>query len=220
MAIDETRDKLLDAAGHEFAEKGFDGATVRSICDRAGVNLAAVNYHFGDKERLYEAVIMLAHQSRPAPARGSEDLDPRAELRQYIAYFLEEAVFHQETGWQQELMVREIANPTRASDTLIREAFRPSFDRLVAILQRLSPGADQRQLHALGFSVIAQGLHYKLNRHVSERIVGPEAFGRLDQSYLVEHITGLTLAALGQGPPLGQTPSLKLDSPPRMSLEG
>ena len=46
---DGTRNKLLDSAGRVFADFGYQGATVREICARAGVNVALVNYHFGDK---------------------------------------------------------------------------------------------------------------------------------------------------------------------------
>src|SRR5712672_3065728 len=52
----ETRQRLLEAAGEVFAEHGFRNATIREICEKAKANIAAVNYHFGDKEELYAAV--------------------------------------------------------------------------------------------------------------------------------------------------------------------
>ena len=56
----ETRRQLLEAAGAVFAEVGFRNATVREICRHAGANIAAVNYHFGDKETLYAEVLRYA----------------------------------------------------------------------------------------------------------------------------------------------------------------
>ena len=202
LAIDETRSKLLQAAGVEFAEKGFEGATVRAICDRAGVNLAAVNYHFGDKERLYEEVVMLAHRQRAEPDFDATGGDPRDSLRNYLTHFVHQLMATRDLPWHQEVMLREIALPTKVSDKLVDEAFRPNFEILMAILRRLCPEADDRQIHAIGFSVIAQCLHYKICGPISERIIGPEAFKRLDADYLVEHITRFTLAALGRGEPL------------------
>jgi TetR/AcrR family transcriptional regulator, regulator of cefoperazone and chloramphenicol sensitivity len=52
VSPDETRLQLLEAAGEVFAEVGFRDATVREICRRADANIAAINYHFGDKENL------------------------------------------------------------------------------------------------------------------------------------------------------------------------
>ena len=70
----ETREKVLCAAGKIFADKGFKAATVREICQEAGVNLASVNYYFGDKERLYIAAVRTAHELRvesvPMPDRA------------------------------------------------------------------------------------------------------------------------------------------------------
>ena len=48
---------ILETAGEVFAEQGYRKATIRNICKRSGVNLAAINYYFGDKERLYLAVL-------------------------------------------------------------------------------------------------------------------------------------------------------------------
>jgi TetR/AcrR family transcriptional regulator, regulator of cefoperazone and chloramphenicol sensitivity len=56
-----TRQRLLEAAGEVFADLGFRSATVRDICRRADANIAAVHYHFGDKEQLYAAAVHYAH---------------------------------------------------------------------------------------------------------------------------------------------------------------
>jgi len=63
---EKTRDKILSAAGEVFAEQGFEGATIRAITERAGVNVAAVNYHFRDKAELYTRVVDDACSDRAA----------------------------------------------------------------------------------------------------------------------------------------------------------
>jgi TetR/AcrR family transcriptional regulator, regulator of cefoperazone and chloramphenicol sensitivity len=199
---DPTKARLLEAAGEEFAEKGFEGATVRVICERAGANQAAVNYHFGDKEQLYEQAVLHAHRCGPGMAEDVGDSgSPAEDLRLYVAMFLRNVVALKSPTWHQTLMLREMVNPTRASETLVRESIRPRFEKLSSIIRRLCPGADDRRVHALAFSVVGQCLHYKLTRSISERLVGPEGFEQLDIDYLIDHITRFTLAALGEGPP-------------------
>ncbi|MAM87434.1 MAG: TetR family transcriptional regulator [unclassified Hahellaceae] len=56
MAQSDTVDKILDAAEMLFAERGFAETSLRQITSKAGVNLAAVNYHFGSKNALIQAV--------------------------------------------------------------------------------------------------------------------------------------------------------------------
>ena len=58
-----TRKRLLAAAGRVFAEKDYRNATIAEICRLAGTNIAAVNYHFSDKETLYLEVKGLKEQS-------------------------------------------------------------------------------------------------------------------------------------------------------------
>jgi TetR/AcrR family transcriptional regulator, regulator of cefoperazone and chloramphenicol sensitivity len=55
-----TRQRLLDAASELFGEKGFRLAGTREICRKAGTDIAAIHYHFGNKENLYEAVLRYA----------------------------------------------------------------------------------------------------------------------------------------------------------------
>ena len=202
---DLTKARLLEAAGEEFAEKGFEAARVRSICRRAGANLAAINYHFGDKERLYVEAVLEAHRcgTEMLPESLLAEGDPAAQLRMYIHHFLGHVLAMKgHPKWHHTLLLREMLEPTSASETLVREAIRPRFERLEAILRRVCPEANPRRLHALAFSVIGQCLHYKMARAVSERLIGTEAYEALDVEFLTGHITAFCLAALGLAPPL------------------
>ncbi|MHC5540757.1 CerR family C-terminal domain-containing protein [Singulisphaera rosea] len=202
---DQTKARLLEAAGEEFAEKGFDSARIRSICDRAGANLAAVNYHFGDKEQLYVATVLHAHHSGSELVPGTvfDEGPPAAQLRRYIHHFLKNVLDNTEgRRWHHALMLREMVQPTSACEALVRDSIRPRFEKLKGIMHRVCPEAEERRLNALVFSVVGQCLHYKIARPISERLIGPEAYESLDLDFLSNHIASFTLAALGLVPPL------------------
>ncbi len=208
VAHDPTKVRLLEAAGEEFAEKGYELVRVRAICERAGANLAAVNYHFGDKEQLYLEVLRKAHRCGMEPSGGVVPdavlaLPPAQQLRMFIHHFLGRvlAVCHPE-GWQNRLMIREMLSPTRFSEVLVRETIRPRFERMKSLMRLICPEADERRLDVLVFSVIGQCLHYKMARRITERLIGEEAYRELDLEYLTDHITSFCLAALGLGPTL------------------
>jgi TetR/AcrR family transcriptional regulator, regulator of cefoperazone and chloramphenicol sensitivity len=107
----ETRRRLIDAAGGVFAEVGFHGATVRQITERAGVNLAAVNYHFCDKAELYAAVLDEAHcKARERdPAPPPDDLSkgtPADRLHAFVRRFLLRLLDPSRPAWHGRLMCR------------------------------------------------------------------------------------------------------------------
>ena len=115
FAASQTR--LLEAAGEVFAEKGYEAATVREICRRAEVaNIAAVNYYFGDKEKLYVAVVKHALGSAEAatPDEVPADLPPRQRLRKAIRRMAEALGGGCRPAWQLQLMGRELACPSPA----------------------------------------------------------------------------------------------------------
>ena len=68
-----TKDKILDAAEYFFADKGFNGTSLREITSKAEVNLAAVNYHFGSKKELIKSVM----------SRYMNELAPKLEFSLY-----------------------------------------------------------------------------------------------------------------------------------------
>lgn len=203
---DRTRQRLIEAAGQEFATKGFEGATIRAIAERAEANVAAVNYHFGSKEGLYERAVVEAHRSGVDELRLDEGAGgpPEDRLRRMIRHMLEHVLaISDPESWQHQLMMREMTRPTAASQTLIREVIRPKFQRMGGILAEICPEADDRRLAALTFSVVGQCLFYRIVGPLAARLTGPELFRSLDLDYLADHIAGFTLAALGRAGPLG-----------------
>jgi len=196
---------LLEAAGEEFAAKGYEAASIRKICDRVGANCAAVNYHFGSKEQLYVEAVLEAHRcgTEMLPESVFREGTPAEQLRRYIHHFLGHVLaISRDDTWHQVLMLREMLRPSAASEVLVREAIRPRFERLQGILRRVCPEAEPRTLAALTFSVVGQCLHYRVARSISERLIGAELYETLDLEFLTDHITSFCLAALGLAPPL------------------
>ena len=148
-----TKARLLEAAGEEFAAKGYKAASIRKICDRVGANCAAVNYHFGSKEQLYIEAVLEAHRcgTEVLPESVFREGTPAEQLRRYIEHFLGNVLaISRENTWHQALMLREMIQPTAASEILVREAIRPRFERLLGILRRVCPAAEPRKLLGAG----------------------------------------------------------------------
>ncbi len=202
---DATQGRVLEAAGQVFADKGFEGATVREICQRAGVNIAAVNYYFRDKERLYiEAVKSACHDPAghfPLPA-WPEGTPGLVKLRDFIQTMVRRMVDNHRTQWHRQLFLREMAQPTAACAELVREGIRPMAEVLSGILGELMPDVPQAKRWLIGFSIVGQCLFYRLAQPIVTMLVGEEEHRRYDATLLAEHITQFTLAALGQEKPL------------------
>jgi len=166
-----TRARLMDAAGEVFAEQGFQSATVRDICARAGANVAAVNYHFHDKMELYLAVLrrsVSAAQADDIPASALRTEDPAKLLRLFIAGMLRRMCRAEQPGaCHLRIMAHEIAHPTEALPRVVEEIIAPRYAALRGLLARivgLPPDHDTTRLCA--HSVIAQVVHYAQARPV------------------------------------------------------
>ncbi len=202
----EPRQRLLEAAEVEFAEKGFDAASVRDICKRASMNIAAINYHFGDKEKLYLEALKAAHEcadeasGEPFPVWAA-DTAPVQKLRDYIRVMVSR-MHAPARPTSLRLLMREMAAPSPAAEEVIRHYIQPKAFRLRDIVLELFPTADPRQVLMIGFSVIGQILFYRQNRAVVELMFSKEAVEALNLERVIEHITHFTLAALGCAEPI------------------
>src|SRR5258708_4648787 len=84
----ETCEHILEAAGEISAKNGFHATPVRQITRKAGVNLAAVNYHFHDKQELYVSVLKRAHHAAAKIAGADLTGTPKQRLHTFIHMFL------------------------------------------------------------------------------------------------------------------------------------
>jgi len=198
---DDTRSRILAAAGAIFADCGFEAATVREICRAAKANLASVNYHFGDKETLYLETIKLAHtlktQQTPLPP-WPPNTAPEEKLRVFVRTMLQRMLGQHDLCWTSRLMTREMLQPTLASKPLVEEFIRPQFDMLLSILDEMLPPATAlHRRQKIAFSIIGQCLHYRISGEFVAILI-PEDERRAGFSIddLEEHIVNFSLAAL------------------------
>ncbi len=205
---EDTRERLLLSAGHVFAEKGFQSATIREISQKAEANVAAINYHFGDKERLYIEAVKMAHKCRgdafPLP-EWAPGTPTAVRLAHFIENLLERMLGEGEAEWHHLLLMREMMQPTEAVAELIRDTIRPHFEILLSILAEVMPReTPEVELRFIGLSIVGQCFAYRTGRPIVEGLLGPELASRLTRQQLAKNIISFSLAALGLTPPLGR----------------
>jgi len=203
--LEDTRTKLLDAAGQVFAESGFQAATVREICARAGVNIALVNYHFGDKLELYTEVL---RHSVGASGNGiinralRSTAPPEEAFRELIHAMLLRVCRGDRPGWHFRLMMHEFSQPTPAMAIVIDETMRPVYDRFREMIgSMLDLPVDHDQVRLATHSVIAQVVHYVHARHVVSR-VWPELELNAERiAQISAHVADFSLAGIQRPAP-------------------
>ena len=198
---DETRRQILEAAGEVFAEVGFGRATVREICRRAGANIAAVNYHFGDKETLYTEVLRdsqrMAFEKYPPLLGVAADARAEDKLRAFVRSFLLRLFDNGPITWFGRMMSREMVEPTEALDLLLKERIRPMAGLLRDIMAEiLSRSPDDERVRLCVFSVVSQCVFYHHCRTMISRLFPEQRLDATVVDQLADHITGFSLAAL------------------------
>jgi AcrR family transcriptional regulator len=151
------RDRILDAAEALFAERGFDGVTLRQIASSAGVDVALANYHFGKKLELFDAVFerraALLNQSRLDALRKvqQEQGDAGPSVEQIIEAFLRPLELTQETadpGWRHYLaLIAYVNNSTYWGKRMMSKLFDDLVQEFIAALRQALPAASDQDLY-------------------------------------------------------------------------
>ncbi|RLC31415.1 MAG: hypothetical protein DRH37_03100 [Deltaproteobacteria bacterium] len=202
---DMTKDRILNTAEMLFAQKGFHGVTVREITKAADCNLAAVNYHFGNKWNLYLAVfrhrwLPRAQRVRESVLKNIEKHDPPARtdiVRALSQAFLEGPLADEERVRHALLIIRELARPTEAFDLVAEQALRPLFRLIADYLRPLMPAEQgETRLNLTIFSIFALITYFNLARAAVTHMTGQE-YDQDFKTLIVDHITGFSLHGLG-----------------------
>ena len=154
----ETRRRILDAAEELFMQHGFEGASMRLLTSKAGVNLAAVNYHFGSKDALIEAVFhrrldpmnaaRLAELDRLEKEAGDQPLAPEAIIRAFIGVSLAMIEDGKHGGRNfVRLLGRTYTEPAKPIRNLIGRMYAPTMERFKAAFARALPEVPSGELY-------------------------------------------------------------------------
>jgi AcrR family transcriptional regulator len=197
-AHDETRRKLLDAAGEVFADVGYQAATVREICSRAGVNLAAVNYHFGDKLGLYTELLQIAVANEKAvTGEAMRALPPEEALRRFLQVMLRQMHRADRPSWHTKVMTHELAHPTPALDAVVEHMIKPKARVLYSIVGRLiGRGPLDPRTRMCAHSIVGQVVHYVHGRPVIALLWPELEMTPRTVEEIARHITEFSLEAL------------------------
>jgi AcrR family transcriptional regulator len=196
-----TRHRILQVAAEVFAKSGFEKATVREICTEASVNVAAINYHFGDKKNLYTQVLKyckeLAFEKYPSDLDTKKTDPPEIKLKAFIRSFVFRILDDGPSSLFGRLVSREYVEPTGALDMLVEEAMRPTFALLAEIvgelLGRKAPVLTVRMCCA---SVVSQCLFFLYARHALARLFPGQKFGTTEKESIADHINRFSLSAV------------------------
>jgi TetR/AcrR family transcriptional regulator len=213
VASRRTRERILDAATREFAERGFDAGRMDEIALRAGIAKNAVYYYFGSKDEMFSAVLERTYAAFREHQRDLQvrALDPVEGMRQLVMF----------TGrtWArfphfQRLLHSENLHGGRhvaALDTIPR-LYDPLVDTLKELLARgHASGVFRADVDPvdLYISISALSAHYLAHRHTLTAIFGKQWQSPTRLKLRLEHAAEMILAYLRAAPPTRKPPARK-----------
>ncbi len=198
-----TRQRLIEAAGELFAATSFKETTVREICDKAGANIAAVNYHFGDKEKLYEQVILHILQQVKSNLLLEDVFDrtaaPEVRLYTIMRTFLMRRFDPERPEWLGILASREMFEPSSALRSFMNQERLKALELLVSIVEEVADSSlDPGQVKLCVDSIMGQFVIY-VAQHSPHSPIPIEARVVMDREMIesvARHIAEFSIAGI------------------------
>jgi AcrR family transcriptional regulator len=199
----ETKLRILRVAGELCAESGFAGMTSKEICRRAEVNAAAVNYHFGSRDELYDAVLVEAHRQLISVEDLGRIVSMPADVPQRLQALLRALVARagEPPTWGARVLVRELMSPSGRSTGLLRDAVLPKSRLLLGLVgEVLGRPVDALEVQAAAICFLAPCLMMLVAPRDVRRAVfpatasAPEALADAMSAYAANGLAGLRAA--------------------------
>jgi AcrR family transcriptional regulator len=202
-----TRDRIMKAAERLFAEKGYDGTSIRAIVAKARVNQAAINYHFGGKDGLYREVLRAAFrgmtQDQLSHAEEMKTLSREEALAAFIRRQLRPLMARDESSRHMRIFNWETVRPTPVLRSLVAEEAAPFMNVAADLARRFLPDADRRMLTVASIWLIGQCSVFLRNRdRLAEPPVGLEIddamvewLGRMISQWIAAGLGGANASA-------------------------
>lgn len=206
-----TKDLLLEAAKDLFVKRGYQAVGTREIADLAGVNLGAIQYHFGSKAKLFiEMVHLLMNNTKNLQIELALSNLPQSreaavqKLRGFVSGFLAHLLRSQDPQVCR-LMVREIMTDATEDQEMIDELvssvaeqfIRPVHQSLVQLISKINPELSSEKLGLSAQSIIGQCVYYSTNRPFVEHLHKTNISQSPTFEEIVNHISTFSLQALG-----------------------
>lgn len=197
-----TKDKVILAAMEEFAEHGYRSATIRGICRRAGVNIAAINYHFAGKTELYrQALAMLFAFKKPMPSADKikSDSDLREVMQKWIKTFLYRGNDPKilENRLMEKVAYHEMLAPSDIFNEIFESYLKPDVVSLEKILSKgLPPDVTEKEIKMRTFSILGNCMFYFFHYRLVEKICSQADFLESNMEMIVDHITAQSMLGL------------------------
>ena len=172
----ETRQRIIETALRLFAEHGFRGVSVRDLSTAAQVNVAAINYHFGSKNKLYSEVLgdflSFAFSRFPIDVGVCPDSPPADRLRAYIRGFLYRMLGDGDPLYEKlgKLLMAEMLEPSEHFIATLERYIEPTYEVLQHIVRELLPNAVEDIVHRCAGSIVGQCLLFDHAKGIIQRM--------------------------------------------------
>lgn len=209
------KEALLEAAKRLFTERGYDAVSTRELAEAAGVNLGAIQYHFGSKARLFVETL---HRLMEGGRCEESELALQGEITSsehgaqmlfgFVSGFLRYLLDHQEGPAPCRLMFREIFTNTRQdpemfealTSSVVNEFIKPVDDALARVISAIRPELTKPEIEGACQSIVGQCTFYVTHAPFLDRLRGCSVTSCERHHALARHVTIFSLRGIGCDP--------------------